>query len=81
MTQQRKENSIDIHRVTAYSGTTCVFKDFSLTIEAGYSTAILGRIVGDGSKTDILSSSTLSSLFDYPLQVVTVGGYYQVLPG
>ena len=40
-----------------------------------------GRIVGDGSKTDILTSSSLSSLFDYPLQVVTVGGYYQVLPG
>ncbi|MEI7706794.1 MAG: ATP-binding cassette domain-containing protein [Chlorobium sp.] len=40
-----------------------------------------GRIVGDGNKTEMLTSDTLSSLFDYPLQVVTVNGYYQVLPG
>jgi len=39
-----------------------------------------GRIVGDGNKADVLTSDSLSSLFDYPLQVVTVKGYYQVLP-
>jgi iron complex transport system ATP-binding protein len=39
-----------------------------------------GRIVSDGNKSDVLTSSTLSSLFDYPLQVVSVNGYYQVLP-
>ncbi len=40
-----------------------------------------GRIVGDGNKTETLTSDSLSTLFDYPLQVVTVNGYYQVLPG
>lgn len=40
-----------------------------------------GRIVGDGKKSDVLTSETLSELFDYPLQVVSVNGYYQVLPG
>ena len=40
-----------------------------------------GRIVGDGKKSDVLTSETLSGLFDYPLQVVAVNGYYQVLPG
>ena len=39
-----------------------------------------GRIVADGQKSDVLTSATLSSLFDSPLQVVTVNGYYQVLP-
>jgi len=39
-----------------------------------------GRIVSDGNKADILTSASLSSLFDYPLEVVAVNGYYQVLP-
>ncbi|MCX6179797.1 MAG: ATP-binding cassette domain-containing protein [Chlorobiales bacterium] len=39
-----------------------------------------GRIVSDGKKSDVLTSVSLSDLFDYPLQVVAVNGYYQVLP-
>lgn len=39
-----------------------------------------GRIVSDGKKGDVLTSKALSSLFDYSLQVMTVNGYYQVLP-
>jgi len=39
-----------------------------------------GRIVSDGAKADVLTSESLSGLFDYPLQVMTVNGYYQVLP-
>jgi iron complex transport system ATP-binding protein len=39
-----------------------------------------GRIVSDGKKSDVLTSEALSSLFDYPLQVIAVNGYYQVLP-
>ena len=39
-----------------------------------------GRIVSDGNKADVLTSGSLSALFDYPLQVITVNGYYQVLP-
>ncbi len=42
MAHPGKENVIDIHGVTAYSGTTCVFREFSLVVEAGCSTAILG---------------------------------------
>ncbi len=39
-----------------------------------------GRIVSDGKKTDVLTSESLSDLFDYQLQVVAVNGYYQVFP-
>lgn len=39
-----------------------------------------GRIVRDGNKIDVLTSESLSDLFDYHLQVVAVNGYYQVLP-
>ena len=39
-----------------------------------------GRIVSDGQKAEVLTSEALSALFDYPLQVVEVNGYYQVLP-
>ncbi len=39
-----------------------------------------GRIVSDGKKADVLTSESLSNLFDYHLQVVAVNGYYQVLP-
>jgi iron complex transport system ATP-binding protein len=39
-----------------------------------------GRIVGDGHKRDMLTSEALSFLFDYPLQVIEVNGFYQVLP-
>ena len=39
-----------------------------------------GSIVSDGNKAEVLTSESLSGLFDYPLQVMTVNGYYQVLP-
>ncbi len=39
-----------------------------------------GRIMADGKKEEVLTSSSLSALFDYPLQAVAAGGYYQVLP-
>lgn len=40
-----------------------------------------GRIVGDGSKDDMLTDARLSSLFDVPIHVVSANGYYQTLPG
>lgn len=39
-----------------------------------------GHVVNDGKKSDVLTSKVLSDLFDYPLKVVVVNGYYQVLP-
>jgi iron complex transport system ATP-binding protein len=40
-----------------------------------------GRIVADGVKSDVLTSRTLSELFDYDLEVVvSANGYYQVMP-
>ncbi|MEI6846745.1 MAG: ATP-binding cassette domain-containing protein [Chlorobiaceae bacterium] len=39
-----------------------------------------GRIFADGKKSEVLISEILSDLFDYPLQVIAVNGYYQVLP-
>lgn len=39
-----------------------------------------GRTFIDGNKADVLTSRNLSDLFDYPLQVISLNGYYQVLP-
>jgi iron complex transport system ATP-binding protein len=39
-----------------------------------------GGIAGDGKKEEVLCSESLSALFDYPLQVISASGYYQVLP-
>lgn len=39
-----------------------------------------GRVVGDGSKTDLLTAEQLSRLFETPLQVLERDGWYQVIP-
>ena len=39
-----------------------------------------GRIVNDGNKVDVLTSKSLSDLFDYSLQVISLNGYFQVVP-
>ena len=39
-----------------------------------------GRVFQDGKKTDVLTSSSLSALFDVPLQVAVANGFYQVFP-
>lgn len=39
-----------------------------------------GRVMKDGPKKDMLTSETLSELYETPLQVVHSQGYYQVLP-
>lgn len=39
-----------------------------------------GRIVASGPKKEVLGSASLSALFDYPLEVISVNGYYQVFP-
>ena len=40
-----------------------------------------GRLVGDGSKTEMLRPQELSELFKTPLDVVEANGFRQVLPG
>ncbi len=40
-----------------------------------------GKVFADGAKTEILTDSMLSALFDIKLHVVERGGYYHVLPG
>ncbi|UZJ38456.1 MULTISPECIES: ABC transporter ATP-binding protein [Prosthecochloris] len=40
-----------------------------------------GRIFLDGEKTEVLTSSNLSTLFEIPLQVAVSNGFYQVFPG
>lgn len=40
-----------------------------------------GAIVADGKKPDILTAENLSALFETPLEVVQVNGFYQVMPG
>lgn len=40
-----------------------------------------GRVVATGAKRDVLKDATLSKLFDTPIHLVDVNGYYQVLPG
>lgn len=39
-----------------------------------------GAVVGDGSKEDVLTDENLSDLFDTPVQLVHVNGYYQAVP-
>ena len=40
-----------------------------------------GQLVADGPCEQVLTSSTLSDLFDTPLQLLEANGYRQVLPG
>jgi len=40
-----------------------------------------GKIVADGDKTATLSSESLSQLFEIPIQLVRVSGFYQAVPG
>ncbi|HWV57746.1 MAG TPA: ATP-binding cassette domain-containing protein [Longimicrobiales bacterium] len=39
-----------------------------------------GRVCADGAKDEVLTGPSLSELFDTPLEVVRVRGYYQVVP-
>lgn len=39
-----------------------------------------GRIVGDGGKDQLLTSASLTALFDIPLHVIQANGWYQILP-
>ncbi|MCS6926856.1 MAG: ATP-binding cassette domain-containing protein [Candidatus Binatia bacterium] len=40
-----------------------------------------GEVVADGEKNRILTSSNLSTLFDTPIALVQLNGFYQALPG
>ena len=40
-----------------------------------------GKVVADGEKAAILTGESLSHLFDIPIQLVQVGGFYQAVPG
>jgi iron complex transport system ATP-binding protein len=40
-----------------------------------------GKVIVDGEKGQILTSKTLSHLFDIPIQLVKVNGFYQAVPG
>ncbi len=39
-----------------------------------------GAIFGQGAKRELLTSQRLSALYDYPLQLVEQGGFYQLFP-
>jgi iron complex transport system ATP-binding protein len=40
-----------------------------------------GEVIADGEKSHILTSKNLSMLFDTPIELVQVNGFYQALPG
>ena len=40
-----------------------------------------GKVVADGEKAKILTSENLSRLFEIPIQLVAVNGFYQAVPG
>ncbi len=40
-----------------------------------------GQVVADGDKTNILTNESLSGLFDIPVKIVRLNGFYQVVPG
>jgi iron complex transport system ATP-binding protein len=39
-----------------------------------------GRVVADGDKADILTDKQLSELFEIPVKIVRLNGFYQVVP-
>ena len=39
-----------------------------------------GQVLADGPKEAILTSENLSGLFDIPLELVKMNGFYQVVP-
>jgi iron complex transport system ATP-binding protein len=39
------------------------------------------KVVDDGDKEKILTSKTLSKLFDRPIKIIEEKGFYQALPG
>jgi len=39
------------------------------------------KVVDDGDKTKVLTSKTLSKLFDRPIKIIEENGFYQALPG
>ncbi|MDC0597360.1 ATP-binding cassette domain-containing protein [Candidatus Pseudothioglobus singularis] len=40
-----------------------------------------GQIIDDGNKDEILTNTNLTNLFDWPIKVIKVNGYYQAMPG
>ena len=40
-----------------------------------------GKVVADGDKTELLTSERISYLFEIPIQLVRVNGFYQAVPG
>lgn len=40
-----------------------------------------GRVMADGHKGEVLSNQSLSGLFDIPVEVIRINGFYQVIPG
>ena len=40
-----------------------------------------GQVVAQGVKEKIMTSESLSSLFDVSIELVSSNGYFQVLPG
>jgi iron complex transport system ATP-binding protein len=39
------------------------------------------KVVDDGDKTKVLTSKSLSKLFDRPIKIIQENGFYQALPG
>ncbi|WP_254938578.1 ABC transporter ATP-binding protein [Cyanobium sp. Morenito 9A2] len=75
---------LDILRALAHAGTTLLLVTHQIeAIIPEISRAVLlrqGAVVGDGPAAELLQAGPLSALFETPLQVVTAGGYRQVLP-
>ncbi|MGE5400223.1 MAG: ABC transporter ATP-binding protein [Ignavibacteriales bacterium] len=40
-----------------------------------------GHIIADGLKSEILNNRNLSSVYDFPVDLISSGGFYQVIPG
>jgi iron complex transport system ATP-binding protein len=40
-----------------------------------------GNVMADGNKSDVLTGDNLTSLFDVPVEVVQINGFYQAMPG
>lgn len=69
---------IEIRDATIWRGSTCVFEHLSLDIEQHERVAILGP---DGSKSEVLTSEILSTVYETAIRVAEVDGFFLAYPG
>lgn len=82
---RHQEQSLGLARTLAKEGATVILVVHDLNAAAAYADHIVclsaGRVVADGTVSEIYTAETLSSIYDWPIEIVTLGdGQVCVLP-